>query len=400
MTEQDWLISNDPAPMVEELRGSLTDRKAVLATAAAFRQRAIWVQICQGSANESDLRDLPKVVEMAERLADGVVGYDEARAQNREMWCCAEDFGFVPRDRFGSTFHPGWVTNLAGYCASDWLRISANAAWRATHNAAWGYWHDAVKDHPLLNDEGKVRARMVEVTARNHHVDFGGGPSDPWEYARLGPVRLSDVREASDLLRADETRTAAWDTIWDTIWWPTWQSAWDEVSCMAWEIVWASLPGCEAFDEKDWRDLLDEARDEAWERGPWRNGGAAMLEEFDIGGLRHWHEIERTICEAVRSGEPARQAAILRDIFGNPFHAVLIDSRWLSRNGGAAAKLARAAYDNRRLPEGTLEANRLAVLAATLEEAGCADGEILCHLRSAGPHFRGCWVVDALLGKR
>jgi hypothetical protein len=43
--------------------------------------------------------------------------------------------------------------------------------------------------------------------------------------------------------------------------------------------------------------------------------------------------------------------------------------------------------------------DRLAVLADALEEAGCADADILSHLRGPGPHVRGCWVVDLLLGK-
>jgi hypothetical protein len=42
---------------------------------------------------------------------------------------------------------------------------------------------------------------------------------------------------------------------------------------------------------------------------------------------------------------------------------------------------------------------RLAILADMLEEAGCADAELLGHLRGPGPHVRGCGAVDALLGK-
>jgi hypothetical protein len=41
------------------------------------------------------------------------------------------------------------------------------------------------------------------------------------------------------------------------------------------------------------------------------------------------------------------------------------------------------------------------VLADALEEAGCADGDLLGHLRQQGAvHVRGCWAVDALLEKR
>jgi hypothetical protein len=50
-------------------------------------------------------------------------------------------------------------------------------------------------------------------------------------------------------------------------------------------------------------------------------------------------------------------------------------------------------------PQGTLDPARLAVLADALEEAGCTDPDILSHLRGTGPHVRGCWVIDLLLGK-
>jgi hypothetical protein len=62
-------------------------------------------------------------------------------------------------------------------------------------------------------------------------------------------------------------------------------------------------------------------------------------------------------------------------------------------------QVAEAAYDERQLPEGTLDPARLAVLADALEDAGCNDAELLGHLRSPGPHVRGCWAVDLVLGK-
>src|SRR5688572_16857480 len=41
--------------------------------------------------------------------------------------------------------------------------------------------------------------------------------------------------------------------------------------------------------------------------------------------------------------------------------------------------------------------HRLSVLADALEEAG-ATGELVAHLRSPGPHVRGCWALDLVLG--
>jgi hypothetical protein len=63
-------------------------------------------------------------------------------------------------------------------------------------------------------------------------------------------------------------------------------------------------------------------------------------------------------------------------------------------------KVATGIYQERNLPEGTLDNGRLAVLADALEEAGLDDEEVLGHLREqAGVHFRGCWALDAVLGR-
>jgi hypothetical protein len=93
--------------------------------------------------------------------------------------------------------------------------------------------------------------------------------------------------------------------------------------------------------------------------------------------------------------EKTAQAGLLRDLIGNPFHPVGINPAWQTP---AVVSLAQAAYDNRVLPAGTLELDRLAILADALEEAGCDSADILNHLRQPGEHVRGCWAVDRLLG--
>lgn len=72
---------------------------------------------------------------------------------------------------------------------------------------------------------------------------------------------------------------------------------------------------------------------------------------------------------------------------------------WLTWNDAIVVQLAKAAYDNRILPAGTLDNARLAIRADALEEAGCADELVLEHLRNGGEHDRGCFVVDALRSK-
>jgi hypothetical protein len=98
----------------------------------------------------------------------------------------------------------------------------------------------------------------------------------------------------------------------------------------------------------------------------------------------------------IGQAEADTHCRLLRDVFGNPFRPVCVDGCSLTP---AAAALAQTAYAERVLPEGTLDPACLAVLADALEEAGCTDPAILGHLRGPGPHVRGCWVVDLILGR-
>jgi hypothetical protein len=93
------------------------------------------------------------------------------------------------------------------------------------------------------------------------------------------------------------------------------------------------------------------------------------------------------------AGQRAAHAHLVRDAFGNPFRpAPAVDPGWLAWNGGTARKLAEGVYAERAF-------DRLPVLADALEDAGCCDADLLGHLRGPGPHVRGCWAVDLLLGK-
>jgi hypothetical protein len=86
--------------------------------------------------------------------------------------------------------------------------------------------------------------------------------------------------------------------------------------------------------------------------------------------------------------EMTAQAALLRDVFGNPFRPVAFDPRWRTAD---TVGLATAIYEDRAF-------DRLGLLADALQDAECDDEQVLGHCRSEG-HVRGCWVVDLVLGK-
>jgi hypothetical protein len=84
---------------------------------------------------------------------------------------------------------------------------------------------------------------------------------------------------------------------------------------------------------------------------------------------------------------------VLWCLFGNSFRSELvIEPKCVAWNSGAVSKLATAIYGDRAF-------ERLSLLADALEDAGCTDAELLGHLRGPGPHVRGCWAVDLVLGK-
>jgi len=87
--------------------------------------------------------------------------------------------------------------------------------------------------------------------------------------------------------------------------------------------------------------------------------------------------------------EAAAQSDLVRDIFGNPFLPVTFDPRWRTSD---VVGLTRAIYDDRVF-------ERMPILADALMDAGCEDEQIIAHCRGDGPHVRGCWVVDMVLGK-
>jgi hypothetical protein len=151
--------------------------------------------------------------------------------------------------------------------------------------------------------------------------------------------------------------------------------------CQAWgsESLYAALAAAAAAAG------VETSVDTAWEAARW----SAAAAETDYGGVG-----------AVPYPEDYQlRAGLIRDIFGTPFRPPpLISASLLTSNDCLIKRLAEAAYEHRVLPSGQLAPERLAVLADALEEAG-ADAGLVDHLRQPGPHARGCFAVDLLMGR-
>jgi hypothetical protein len=92
---------------------------------------------------------------------------------------------------------------------------------------------------------------------------------------------------------------------------------------------------------------------------------------------------------AAFDAECLAHAHLLRCVAGNPFRPVRADPGWRT---APVVGIAEAAYAGRAF-------DRLPILADALEDAGCADADVLTHCRAHPEHARGCWVVDLLLDK-
>jgi hypothetical protein len=86
----------------------------------------------------------------------------------------------------------------------------------------------------------------------------------------------------------------------------------------------------------------------------------------------------------------AAQAPLLRCIAGNPFRPVTVDPRWLLSD---VVSIAEGIYADRAF-------DRLPILSDALQDARCDLADVVAHCRSDGPHVRGYWAVDLVLGKQ
>jgi hypothetical protein len=127
---------------------------------------------------------------------------------------------------------------------------------------------------------------------------------------------------------------------------------------------------------------------ERWQE--WEPSGDEAEEEPDDAWQEQTQDAGYAAEEEEQKAAQADHARLLRDITGPSIRGeILFPPAWRTPT---ALSLADAFYNDGR-------AIFLSILADALEDAGCTDAAILDHCRGPGPHVRGCWVVDLLLGK-
>jgi hypothetical protein len=150
-------------------------------------------------------------------------------------------------------------------------------------------------------------------------------------------------------------------------------------------------------------DLLSAAAEEAWEdiiTEPEGDESAAAsiahAASYASSPTLSRHVLTEAVDAVVdaRSDHPGEergaQAALLRDIFGNPFRPITFTPQWRT---DTAVALARQMYESR-------DFGAMPILADALQDACCDSEEVLSHCRDPKQvHVRGCWVVDLVLGK-
>lgn len=152
-------------------------------------------------------------------------------------------------------------------------------------------------------------------------------------------------------------------------------------------------PFVEAIPLVELRELYPDRPDEVAAHVNARPDLAVFIEEVSRWGIRG-REAARAASAALKGGWAAGgrktfECDLVRDLFGNPFRPVKIEQRLLIPK---VERIAQAIYQDR-------DFELMPVLSDALEEAGCANADILEHCRMEPLHVRGCWLIDLLLGK-
>ena len=182
----------------------------------------------------------------------------------------------------------------------------------------------------------------------------------------------------------------------------TWYSLEDDV-CGRFDLAWSGFLEADSTPiEWEGNPAFTEAVMDSWAATTILG---AVCAEDPWAGAREAAQVAVTLAlrKAIQSGQPRSAAEagavaaaradvcrLLREVFGYPIRPAGFEASWRT---GTVVTLAESIDEARAF-------DRLPILADALQDAGCEDADILAHCRGSGLHVRGCWVVDAVLGRK
>jgi hypothetical protein len=116
---------------------------------------------------------------------------------------------------------------------------------------------------------------------------------------------------------------------------------------------------------------------------------ASYIAQLDNDGYGSSGAKEQNV-QVYDSSEKKVVADLLREVIGNPYNRITLNSTWLT---STVVALAMQMYESR-------DFSAMPILADALQDAGCDTEDVLNHCRDPkATHVLGCWVVDLVLGK-
>jgi hypothetical protein len=442
MTEVEWETCEDAPAMLRFIRGRSGHRKLRLLACACARSRWSWLV-------EDEYR---QAVVVAERCADGLADRQDLRAAYDAIWELL--WGNVRGDQNANSAAEATVDDFAGYAADRAVACVPTEAPRLVREIMGNIFRAAASPGSVASSERVTSLaqrvydeyrfeelpRLAELLSEEGITDetllthlHSAGPHFRGCWALdviLDKGQGKDLVTEADWL--NETHP-----FYMMNWWAYFRgksSARKQrlLACACCRLIWhlmtdaclrEAIETAEAYaDGLAAEEQLARLHEEALALGLSRGEVLSRLSGNtpEKASLTDSWRVAHAVAEAAgrddglfgnaihyaaqdggrgKDTEDPAQAALVRDILGSPRRLVIVESACLAWNDGIVKRLAKGAYEARAMPAGHLDSQRLAVLADALEESGCTDTELLAHLRSPGPHVRGCFALDAVLGK-
>jgi hypothetical protein len=268
-------------------------------------------------------------------------------------------------------------------------------------------WLSSTDPHALLGHvRGKRHNRKLRLFNLAQADRLRRHPQDEKRWRRFRPIAEQladdprDKRLRARFRRLGDKLFADMDYAW-TGFLETHDIAWVEAESVDWLEQWAGrdlpyhcsecYPREEGSEQPAWDAAADVVR--VMVEFAVRKAGLLYMQANGLDVKKEGEDLEARVLAAVRPEAEALaradQCRWLREVFGNPFRPATVEPGWRSED---VLKVARGVYEEKAW-------DRLPVLADALLDAGCDSRDLLDHLKSPGPHARGCWALDAVLEK-